>query len=169
MAVSTGPPLDRPDAVLAAELSGAEPPTLTVDDLAERTGVSPVLLEAIEREGLLIPALVDGEKRYSSSDAATVQAGLELLDAGLPLAELLDLARRLDDALGDVADHAVELFLRFIRDPVRGTAESDDEAAVRLVDAFHRMLPAASAVVGQHFRRLLVAAARHRVEQESTP
>jgi menaquinone-specific isochorismate synthase len=48
--------------------------------------------------------------------------GLTLLDAGLPLGELLDLGRRTDEAVRSVADHAVEAFLRFVRDPVRGTA-----------------------------------------------
>lgn len=160
--------LDPSDAQLAAELAGAEPATLTADELARSTGISPVLLEAIEREGLLTPTIVDGERRYTTSDAATVRSGLALLEAGLPLAELLDLARRLDAALDGVAEHAVELFLRFIRDPVRGTTDDEDEAAARLVEAFHRMLPAATDVVGQHFRRLLVTAAQRRIEQEVT-
>lgn len=125
------------------------------------------VLEAIEREGLLAPPLADGERRYSPSDVETVRAGLALLEAGLPLGELLDLARRLDASLREVADHAVELFLRFVRDPVRGTATTDEEAATRLVEAFQRMLPAASDVVGQHFRRLVVAAARARIEREA--
>jgi DNA-binding transcriptional MerR regulator len=162
------------DAVLASvvagpaageEASGGEE-LLSVDDLAARTGVSPALLQAIEREGLLVPRRVGGEARYSSADAAAVEAGLALLEAGLPLAELLDLARRHDAAMREIARHAVELFIRFVRDPIRGRAASEEEAAERLVGAFRQMLPATSSLVAHHFRRVLLEEAGARIEKE---
>ena len=161
------------DAALAAALSSPLPDEsgegglLTLDELASASGLSVAVLEAVEREGLLVPrASDDGESRYAAADVDVVRAGMQLLEAGLPLGELLDLARRTDDALRGVADHAVDVFLRFVRDPIRGTAASDDEAADRLLDAFQRMLPAAGDLVGSHMRRLVVAAARARLDQE---
>ncbi len=150
--------LERP---LADDEPTAEP--LTLEQLAERTGISSVLLEMLSREGLLRARRQDPEPRYDPADAEAVAAGFELLEAGLPLAELLDLARRTDEAMRPIAAQAVEVFARFVRDSVEATAESEEEAARRLVAAFRRMLPATSRLVGHHFRTLLVTEAHRRL------
>lgn len=173
MSSSDGPdaPLDAPDAALAAAVvdDGAAP--FDLDGLAAEVGATRALLEAVERAGLLLPHHIDdqGVARYSAADAAAVRAGLTLLDAGLPLGELLDLARRTDEAIRGVATHAVEAFLRFVRDPVRGGAGSDDEAGQRLVTAYERMLPATEHLVAHHLRRRLLAEAAERVAQGLVP
>lgn len=160
--------LDAADEALVAAIEaparGPRDGALTLDDLAERTGVSPALLQAIEREGLLVPRETDEGPAYTEDDAEAVGAGLKLLEAGLPLGELLALAREHDAAMRPVAQRAVDLFVRFVRDPVRGSASSDEEAAARLTEAFEAMLPATSALVGSHFRRLLLAEAQARLE-----
>ena len=163
--------LDPADEALIAEVVGAPRTpgtagTLTLDELADRTGVSPALLEAIEREGLLIPERIDGEPRYTEADAGVVAAGLELLATGLPLSELLALAREHDEAMRAVAARAVEMFIRFVRDPIRASAASDEEAADKLVEAFRKMLPATSSLVSHHFQRVLLAEAEARIERE---
>jgi DNA-binding transcriptional MerR regulator len=159
------------DAVLASVVVGGEPQgrpdrLLTLDELAETTKVSPAVLQAIEREGLLAPRRVDGRAVYSPSDAAAVAAGLKLLAAGLPLGELLDLARRHDEAMRAVADQAVDLFVRFVRDPIHATSETEEEAADKLVAAFQEMLPATTQLVASHFERVLLSVAEDRLEQE---
>jgi DNA-binding transcriptional MerR regulator len=141
---------------------------LSLADLAERTGMSLTVLEAAEREGLLVPRS-DGDQPYTSADVEAVRAGLALLEAGVPLSELLALARRQDEAMRDIADHAVDLFARYVRDPIRGSSGSDEEASHRMVEALHAMLPAAGAVVAHHFRRRLLAAARARIERDAPP
>jgi DNA-binding transcriptional MerR regulator len=162
------PSLDAPDAALAAAVVDDDEATLDLDALAVEVGATRSLLEAIERAGLLVPHHVgdDGVARYSAGDAQAVRAGLTLLDAGLPLGELLDLARRTDQAVRDISSHAVEAFLRFVRDPVRGTSLDDAEAAERLVTAYERMLPATEQLVAHHLRRRLLAEAAERVAQE---
>jgi DNA-binding transcriptional MerR regulator len=162
------PSLDAPDAALAAAVVEDDEATLDLDALALEVGATRSLLEAIERAGLLVPNHVgdDGAARYSAADAQAVRAGLTLLDAGLPLGELLDLARRTDEAVRDISSHAVEAFLRFVRDPVRGTSLDDEEAAERLVTAYERMLPATERLVAHHLRRRLLAEAAERVAQE---
>lgn len=152
--------------VLALAEGGSEAGTFSLEELAERTGVSPALLEAIEREGLLAPRVVDGERAYSSSDEAVVRAGLELLGTGLPLSELLALARQHDEAMRASARSAVDMFVRFVRDPIRAEAASDDEAGAKLVSAFRRMLPATTQLVASHFERLLLAEAGSLLEKE---
>lgn len=157
--------LDPADRALVAALerrSGGN--GLSLAELAERTGVSEALLEALTREGLLVPEDTEAGPRYDPADAALVSEGLKLLQAGLPLSELLALARRHDAAMRAVARSAVDLFVDYVRDPVRAQASSEEDAARALVEAFEAMLPAATSLVANHFRRLLVAAARERIE-----
>jgi DNA-binding transcriptional MerR regulator len=160
--------LDVPDAALAAAAADDDVAPYDLDGLLAATGATPALLAAVERTGLLAPHHVDegGTPRYSAADVAAVRAGMTLLDAGLPLGELLDLARRTDRAIQQIADHAIEAFLRFVRDPVRGTASSDEEAASRLVTAYEEMLPATERLVAHHLRRLLLTRAAERVAIE---
>lgn len=157
-------------ALVAAVLDPAPSGTslLTLEEVADRTGVTPSLLEAIEREGLMVPTLVDGQPRYTADDVQVVAAGLELLGTGLPLSELLALARRHDDAMRAIAGQAVDLFLRFVRDPIRAKANSEEAAATELVEAFRKMLPSTTALVGHHFQRVLLAEARARIEAEGS-
>lgn len=150
-------------AIVPAEDGGGE--SLSLDELAERTGVSGSLLEAIQREGLLEPREVDGAPMYPSSDVAVVRAGLELLEAGLPLGELLALAREHDKAMREVARRAVDMFVRFVRDPIIVEAGSE-AASEQLVGAFQKMLPATTSLVANHFRRVLLSEAEARIDEE---
>lgn len=163
-------PLSRPDAALAAAVSDDEEAPFDLDALASEVGATRALLESIARTGLLLPHHVDhdGVARFSRADADAVRAGLALVEAGLPLGELLDLGRRTDAAVREVADHAVDAFLRFVRDPVRGTALDDSEAAERLVTAYRVMLPATERLVAHHTRRRLLAAAADQIAAQTT-
>lgn len=161
----SGDRLDPWDRALLAALSGEDDPHLeTLEELAASSGAPLPLLEALAREGLLIPRRVDPEPVYDPADAEAVRAGLAVVEAGLPLAELLDLARRMDEAMRPVAEASVEVFARFVRDSVEASADDEGEAAERLVGAFRVMLPAASRLVEHHFRRLVIAAALRRLE-----
>lgn len=161
--------LDRADEALVLAVTGSsdtgpgEP--LTLEELAERTGISASLLNAIAREGLLTARIVDGVETYSTNDIGIVEAGLELLSAGLPLSELLALARDHDAAMKATAETAVEMFLRYVRDPIRANAGNDEEAAQKMVEAFHKMLPATTALVAQHFKGLLMREAEARISE----
>lgn len=142
---------------------GEGSPLLTLTELAEQSGLSQPLLEALAREGLLVPRVETPEARYEAGDAEAVKAGLDMVQAGLPLAELLEVARLADEAMRPVAQAAVDTFVRFVSDPVEGTASSEEEATARLVEAFETMLPAAGRLVAHHFQRLLVEGARRRL------
>lgn len=162
--------LDAADEALVSAVSATESPAgptelISLEELAARTGVPLALLQAVEREGLLVPRRVAGATGYTAEDAGIVASGLALLEAGLPLPEVLALARRHHDAMRDVAEHAVGLFDVHVRQPVRAAGLSDDEAAVRLVEAFERLLPATTALVSHHFRRLLLSVAQDHIER----
>ncbi|HVR34110.1 MAG TPA: hypothetical protein VMS74_15545 [Acidimicrobiia bacterium] len=156
--------LDPWDQALLDALEGSDSLS-TLEELSESAGVSLPLLEALVRGGLLIPKASDPD-RFDAAEAEAVSAGLQLVEAGLPLAELMNLAREMDDAMRPIAARAVDVFATFVRDSVEATAESDVDAAARLVEAFRTMLPATSRLVGHHFRGLLLAHARARMTQD---
>ena len=107
--------LDAADEALLGELSGAGPVgrrlrsrrhparprpradgdgPLTLDELADATGVPLALLKAVEAEGLLIPRRIGGHDRYTEETSRPPGPGCSLLEWGIPLSALLDLARR---------------------------------------------------------------------------
>ena len=161
--------LDVGDEALAVAIAGqsAEPGEeefLSLDDLADRTGVPMPLLQAVMREGLLVARTHDGEAAFTGADGRAVAAGLQLLERGLPLPELLSIARRHHEVMLDVAERAVALFDEHVRQPLRVAGLPEDEAATRLVQAFEAMLPAVTTLVAHHFRRLLLAVALAHIE-----
>ena len=166
--------LEAADEVLVNALAGGggghagpdETKLLSAPELAEQTGLSPALVTVLEREGLLRPVERAGVTGYLPADVGALEAGIALLETGIPLEELLSLARSHDRAMRETAEHAVELFHKFVRAPIRESASSEVEAAQRLIDAFSKMLPAATALIGHHFRAVLLRAAQERIELE---
>jgi DNA-binding transcriptional MerR regulator len=154
--------------------------TYTLTELAGPTGMPLALLKALEAEGLLIPARVAGQVRYTAEDVAASKAGLLLLEWGIPLTDLLDLARRHHEATEAVARQAVDLFAHHVREPLRHGVRPDaldhptgevpaggtgDPAVDGLLQAYAELLPAVNTLVGHHFTRTLVQVALDHVEQ----
>jgi DNA-binding transcriptional MerR regulator len=184
--------LDSADEALAAAVSEAEvaAPSVTlsepdgtgglfgIEELARRTGIPLALLQAVSREGLLVARTHDGEERFTEADVEAAAAGLVLLEAGLPLPEVMDLARRHHGAMREVAERAVTLFDEHVRKPLRGAgaerpearapeagARAGADAAERLVAAFQTLLPATMTIVSHHFQRTLLAVALEHIER----
>lgn len=161
--------LERTDLDLAAAVAAARGEAqavelLTLDAFSAAAGVPASLIQAVEREGIRLGVTEDGETRYSTADIQTVQAALRLLEFGLPLGELLGLARDANAAMVDLAGRAVELFDRHVREPILDTANTDEEAAAQIVEAFDTLLPAVTTLVATHFRRVLLATAEDKLE-----
>ena len=166
--------LDRADEPLVAAVSeavaaGDDEEFVTAEELATRSGVPLPLIDSLAREGLLVPRLHEGEPRYTADDLAVVAAGLRLLQAGLPLAGLLDLARSHHTAVRAVAAQAVELFDSSVRRPLRDSDRAEEEKAEALVEAFRVVLPAVSELVAHHFRRVLLQVAQEHLEKVGHP
>lgn len=175
--------LDAADEALAGALHGAlatapgdtgsRERTYTLEEFAQMTGIPEALIQVIERQGLLVgPPTVGGDgqgpRGYTQADVQAASAGMALLEAGLPLDELLTLAKEHDRAVRATAERAVGLFDTYIRAPIRSTSQSDEEAAARLVEAFRRLLPATTSLVTHHFQQVLLATAQARFEGEPT-
>jgi len=170
--------LDRADEPLAAAVIGADDGSvdetdaeefLTLDELAARSGVPEALIESIVREGLLVPRRHEGDARFTSADVDILGAGLRLLETGLPMPELLTLARRHHDATRETAEGAVAMFDTYVREPLRDADLTDDERAERLVEAFRVLLPSVTALVAHHFRRVLLEVAQEHLESVGDP
>jgi DNA-binding transcriptional MerR regulator len=165
--------LDPADETLAAAVVAADhgrpEELLTADELAARAGVPRELIDAVTKEGLLIPHRDEGEARFTTADIDIVAAGLRLLETGLPMPELLALARRHNAATRITAEEAVAMFDTHVRQPLLASEPDDAERAERLVAAFRVLLPAVSALVAHHFRRVLLQVAQEHLESVGDP
>jgi DNA-binding transcriptional MerR regulator len=157
------------DAGLAAAVAAERGETdegelMSLDAFASASGVPASLIQAVEREGIRIGNEVDGETRYTPGDIEVVRTALRLLEFGLPLGDLLSLARDADEAMRGLADRAVELFDEHVRKPIRDTASDPDGASAQMVEAFQELLPAVTLLVSHHFRRVLLEVAEGHIE-----
>ena len=163
------------DADLAAAVAAArggpagEGPLLSLEAFSQESGVPASLVQAVEREGVALGREVDGELRYTEGDIAIVRVALRMLEFGLPLGDLLALARETDAAMRGVAERAVELFDDHVRKPIRDTAAGDAAAAEQLVTAFRELLPAVTTLVSHHFRRVLLEVAEAHIGRVGGP
>jgi len=130
--------------------------TLSREAFAAESGMPKGMILAAETAGLFEPVVVDGEPRFVEADLGMARAALMLLEAGIPLQELLELASRHAQNVQAACDAAIDLFDTSIRK--RG-ANADDENVTRL---FKAMLPQATRLVALHFQRTLVARALDR-------
>jgi DNA-binding transcriptional MerR regulator len=157
---------DLADAV-AEQLGEGEQGTelLTLEAFSQASGVPASLIQAVEREGIRI-GRTDGAgvARYTSADIEFVRTALRLLEYGLPLSDLLALARDADAALRRVAGAAVDLFNEHVRAPIRDSADDEALAAAQMVEAFRDLLPAVTSLVSHHFRRVVLEIAEERIE-----
>jgi DNA-binding transcriptional MerR regulator len=160
----SGPDGDLAAAVAVARGDVDTGELLSLEEFATRSGVPASLIQAVEREGIKLGRTVDGEERYTAADIDMVRGALRLLEFGLPLGELLALARDANAAMVGLATRAVELFDEYVRKPITDTAGSDAAAATQLVQAFDALLPAVTNLVANHFRRVLLTEAEERLE-----
>jgi DNA-binding transcriptional MerR regulator len=161
--------LDPADERLAAAVAQAGDEDLDdelfgLDELAARCQVPASVLDALVRDGLLVPRGGAGEPRFSDADVELVGNGLRLVSAGVPLPELLELSRHHHAVTREVASEAVELFDTHVRRPLLESELSEAERAERLVEAFQALLPAVTAMVAHHFRRILLQVAQEHLE-----
>ena len=131
---------------------------LTLRQLSELTGVPTAMLRSLEASGVLRPRRVESELRYTDWDVRAVAMLLNLLGSGLPMEEFMRVARLQISAANEVAEGAVALFLRYIRDPLRARGLPDDEESERLVTGFRQMLEATTLLVAYNFQRTVLGA-----------
>ncbi len=77
------------ESLVAAVTRPASPQTLTLDELAERSGVAAPLLKNLEQAGLLVPMEGADEPLYPADDLEAIAAGMQLIAAGVPVGSLI--------------------------------------------------------------------------------
>lgn len=154
-----GTPRSRKDALLRAVSETKGEPSLTRAQLAAELGIPEALLISLETARLLRPHRVGGELRYTAAERELLRAGLEILGQGFPLDELLRIAVRHARNVEQLAEAAVGLFNRHVRQRPGATPEE-------VTATFHRVLPAAVTLVAGHFQHVLLSLALDRLAQE---
>ena len=155
------------ESLVAAVTRPSSPQTLTLDELAERSGVAVPLLKNLEQAGLLVPVEGGDEPLYPTDDLDAIAAGMKLIAAGVPLGPLIELASEYADSTDRVARQAVDLFDRHVRERIQSEGGETEAAERRLLELFNELLDASGLLVRHHFQRTLLRAAREHIEKKS--
>lgn len=146
----------------AGELAQAE--LLTLAELAEKTGMPVPMLRSLEASGVLRPVRSDDEVAYTAADARAVRMLLALVGSGVPMEEFMAVARIQLAAADDVARGAVELFMRYIREPLVASGITQKQEADRMVAAFRLLVQAASGLIAYNFERMMLETVQREIE-----
>ncbi|HLZ95746.1 MAG TPA: MerR family transcriptional regulator [Candidatus Dormibacteraeota bacterium] len=153
------------ESLVAAVTRPASPQTLTLDELAERSGVAAPLLKSLESAGLLVPIEGGDEPLYPAEDLEAIAAGMQLIAAGVPITDLIELGREYATATDKVAREAVELFDHHVRERIQAEGGETEAAERRLLTLFNELMDASGTLVRHHFQRTLLRAAREHIER----
>ncbi len=141
---------------------------LTLAQLAERTRVPPSMLRSLEGSGVLRPRHSGRERWYTEADVRAVRMLLSLLGGGLPMEEFMRVASTQIDTAQEVADGAVQLFMKYARGPLLDAGLSHREEAERMVAALRLMMHAATALMTYNFQRMVLSSAQRVLEKEGS-
>ncbi len=155
------------EALVAAVTRPAAPQTLTLAELAERSGVAEPLLSSLEQAGLLVPIEGGEEPLYPADDLRAIAAGMKLIAAGVPIGALMDLGKDHAVAVDRTARQAVDLFDRYVRERIQAEGGETEAAERRLLQTFNELLEASGTLVRHHFERSLLRAAREHIEKRA--
>ena len=153
------------EALVAAVTHPAAPQTLTLPELAERSGVAEPLLASLEQAGLLVPIGGGDEPVYPADDLEAIAAGMKLISAGVPLGALMELGKEHAANVDRTARQAVDLFDRYVRERIQAEGGTTEAAERRLLETFNALLEASGVLVRHHFQRTLLRAAREHIEK----
>jgi len=153
------------EALVAAVTHPAAPLTLTLAELAERSGVAEPLLMSLQQAGLLVPSEGGDEPVYPADDLDAIAAGMKLIAAGVPIGALMDLGKDYAAAVDRTARQAVDLFDRHVRERIQAEGGETEAAERRLLQTFNELLEASGTLVRHHFERTLLRAAREHIEK----
>jgi len=154
------------EALVEAITHPPAPETLTLEELSARSGVAAPLLRSLAQAGLLVPVSDGADPTYPAADLEAIAAGLKLLEAGVPLGDLMDLGREHAESVERTSRRAVDLFDRHVRERIQAAGRDPGEAERELLELFNQLLDASGILVRHHFERTLLKAAREHVERK---
>jgi DNA-binding transcriptional MerR regulator len=153
------------EALVEAVTAPVAPETLSLDELAARSGIAPPLLRNLEQAGLLLPVTDGDQPLYPAEDLEALAAGLKLVEAGVPIGSLMEVGAEHAAAVERTARRAVVLFDRHVRERIQAQGGPEQDAERELLRTFEELLEASSTLVRHHFQRTLLRAAREHIER----
>lgn len=133
--------------------AGVEEERLSLRQVADRTRVPPSMLRSLEASGVLQPRTDDPEAPYSTADVKAVRMLLALISGGLPIEEFMAVARTQIETNAAVAQGAIDLFFRYVREPMLDSGLPEDDEAEQLVASLAMMLQATTTLISYNFQR----------------
>jgi DNA-binding transcriptional MerR regulator len=128
---------------------------LAPQELAERTRVPLAVLRSLEASGVIRARQGTGGAYYTGADVRAVKMLLSLLGVGLPMEEFMHLARLQIATMQEVAAGAVELYTKYVVEPLRAAGLDPHEEGERAEAAFGLLVQAATSLVAYGFERML--------------
>ncbi len=153
--------LDRPrPAVEVARAAALIPPAgdddhLDLHDLADKTRVPLAVLRSLEASGVVRPREGSEEPYYTGADVRAVRMLLTLIGVGLPMEEFMRLARLQIATMQEVAGGAVELYAKYVGEPLRAAGLDPLAEEDRAEAAFNLLVQATTSLVTYSFERML--------------
>ena len=148
-------------ALVAAVKEKAGEARYTSTQFADRLGIPKGLLDLVDSSELREAVAGEtGDNLYSDVDLEAARGVMRLLEYGLPITRLLEVAVKHHRATAQTVDEAIDLFNAYVRGRRR-----DGDGVEAVADAFREMLPIVVSLVAQHFHRLLVGRALARIKQ----
>jgi DNA-binding transcriptional MerR regulator len=150
---------DDADEIAAHPLPRVDDERLSLHDLAERSRVPMAVLRSLEGSGVIRPRRDKAGTYYTTADVRAVRMLLTLLGVGLPMEEFMRLGRLQLATMEEVAAGAIELWTRYVKEPLRQAGLPPAEQAERAEAAFNLLVQAATSLVAYSFERMLRNAA----------
>lgn len=141
------------EAAITSPWSDEVPGYFTTPELVEKFGgaVTASALEKITRLEILVP---DGG-RFRAPSPRMIHAGAELVAAGVPLDELLDVVAAMRTNVEEVADRLVRLVVVHVFDPLGEDRLPPASEAPRLAELVWRLRPLAKMAVNSEVARAM--------------
>ncbi len=206
LSASTGPGLAAggvTDLAASGVSSAVTQTNLSLAELAEASGLDQDVCELAVFAGLIAPISspaqsgpVTGEpssadsygassgegseQRFSPSSVEMLKVGLQLLEAGIPLEDLMAIASFHASSIEKVAESAVNLFAEYLLPDDSGSPDGPDDPespnssespvsqTTDLGELVHRLVPLVTNLVAQHFQRTLVDKATQRIQTKDS-
>jgi len=128
---------------------------LAPQELADRTRVPLAVLRSLEASGVIRARQGNGGAYYPGADVRAVRMLLSLLGVGLPMEEFMQLARLQIATMQEVAGGAVDLYAKYVREPLRKAGLDPVDEDERAEAAFGLLIQAATSLVAYGFERML--------------
>jgi adenylate cyclase len=125
----------------AEELFSEEEDMVTLEEVAEETGLEPELLERILS---ILGTPTERERLLGSADVAALRHCARVLAAGFPLVAFLQLVRVYAQSMRRIADAEVRLFHLYVHEPMIRDAVPELEMAEEMGELASDVLPLAA-------------------------